>query len=117
MLGRRRRRFVGAVMVLGGVNAKTADLDKARQRLTFAGIEENAEVVDVGFDVIVMRAPVADFRGAVDENIRLDQCLPQRRAVRRLATNDSNAGRFKGLGVAAWASECGNVPLTALTRL
>src|SRR5258705_13089901 len=117
MGGGGRRGFVGAVMVLGRIDAEAAQLDEARKRLAFAGLEQDAEIFDVRFDVIFMRSPIADFGGAVDEDVGVDERLSQAGGVGWIATDDGNASGFECLSIAARTRQSSDMPAAALTRL
>src|SRR5260370_34872454 len=87
------------------IDAKTAEVDEALQRLTLARVEEAAQSFDVHFAVGLDRAPIAHLGGAVDHVIDAVYGLPDGIRVAEVTRDDGRGAAPEEGGIAALARE------------
>ena len=92
-------------------------MDEPGERLSLAGVEQDAQVVDVVPDVVGVRPPVADPGGAMDDDVDLCEGPTESGTVGRIAADDSDALRFESLRVAIGPGENGDVSVATTTCL
>ena len=92
-------------MMPGLVDAQRAHVNEALQRPALAGIEKDAQGVDVGGAVFLDGAAVAHLGGAVDDDIDAFERLRCQRRVAEVAALERDAQFFQGGHIAGGAGD------------